>query len=136
VARALGRDECHGDVRRRLDLAVVHGEAVAEEQHVALGDALGDRALVDLAVQLVGRQDHDEIALRGGLRHAGDLQARALRLLNRRGALAQAYDDVHTGVLEVQRVGMALGAVADDGHGLALQETEIGVVVVEHGARL
>jgi hypothetical protein len=28
---------------------------------------------------------------------------------------------------------MALGAVADDGGGLAVEEGEVGVVVVEHG---
>jgi hypothetical protein len=31
---------------------------------------------------------------------------------------------------------VALGAVADDGDGLASEETEVGVVVVEHGPRL
>jgi hypothetical protein len=33
-------------------------------------------------------------------------------------------------------VGVALGAVADDGDGLPLEETEVGVVVVVHGPRL
>ena len=68
---------------------------------------------------------------RGGAPARGGLRAPGLRL--RRRALAQAYDDVDSGVLEVQRVRVALGAVADDGHGPALEEAEIGVVVVEHG---
>ena len=72
----------------------------------------------------------------GGLGDGQDLQAGGAGLLGGRGALAQAYDDVHAGVLEVQRVGVALGAKADDGDGLAVEEGEIGVVVVEHGARL
>ena len=50
-------------------------------------------------------------------------------------ALAQAYDDVDPGVLEVARVRVALGAVAEDGHGLALEEVQVCVVVVIHGAR-
>ena len=45
----------------------------------------------------------------------------------------QADDDVDAGVLEVQRVGVALGAVADDRDGLAVEEGEVCVVVVEHG---
>src|SRR5262249_43291135 len=57
------------------------------------------------------------------------------RVLDRLAAFAQAYDDVHAGVLEVARVGVALGAVADDGHGLAVQQIQIGVVVVIHGGR-
>ena len=43
--------------------------------------------------------------------------------------------DVDAGVLEVQRMGVALGAVADDGDGLAVEEGEICVVVVEHGGQ-
>ena len=37
-------------------------------------------------------------------------------------------------VLEVLRVGVALGAVAQDGDGLAVEQGEISVVVVEHAA--
>ena len=54
-----------------------------------------------------------------------------LGLLDRRGVRAQADDDVDAGVLEVQRVGVALGAVAEDGHGLAVEEVEVCVVVVD-----
>ena len=50
------------------------------------------------------------------------------------GVRAQADDDVDAGVLEVERVGVALGAVADDGDGLAVEEVEVCVVVVEHVA--
>ena len=56
------------------------------------------------------------------------------RLVDRRRALAQADDDVDAGVLEVQRVGVALRAEADDRDGLAVEEREVCVVVVEHGA--
>ena len=45
----------------------------------------------------------------------------------------QADDDVDAGVLEVERVRVALGAVADDGDGLAVEQREVCVVVVEHG---
>ena len=64
-----------------------------------------------------------------------DLEAGGLGVLDRLAALAQAYDDVDPGVLEVARVRVALGAVAEDGHGLALEEVQVCVVVVIHGAR-
>src|SRR4051812_4253973 len=48
---------------------------------------------------------------------------------------AQAYDDVDARVLEVARVRVALRAVAEDRHGLAVQEVQISVVVVKHDAR-
>ena len=67
---------------------------------------------------------------------AGETTSRpgALRLRDRLGAVAQADDDVDAGVLEVPGVGVALGAVADDRDGLAVEEREVRVVVVEHGA--
>ena len=65
----------------------------------------------------------------------GDLQAGGLGVLDRLRALAKAYDDVYAGVLEVPGVGVALGAVAQDRHGLALQQVQIRVVVVVHGRR-
>ena len=44
------------------------------------------------------------------------------RLLDRGGPLAQADHDVDPGVLEVQRMGMTLRAVAEDRDGLAVEE--------------
>ena len=96
-----------------------------------------DVALVDLAVQLVGHEHHHEVAAAGGVGDRQDLEAvRARPCSADARALAQADDDVDAGVLEVQRVGVALRAVADDGDGLAVEEREVCVVVVEHGARL
>src|ERR1019366_8757183 len=46
--------------------------------------------------------------------------------------LAQADHDAHAGVLQVQRVGVTLGAVADNRDGLAVEQMEVRVVVVEH----
>ena len=71
MARPLRRHERDVDPGRRLDLVVVDREAVPEEQHVALRDAVLDLALVDRAVQLVGHQDHHEVATAGGV---GDRQ--------------------------------------------------------------
>ena len=59
------------------------------------------------------------------------------RLLDGARVGPQADDDVDARVLEVERVGVALRAVADDRDGLAVEEREVCVVVVEHGvARL
>ena len=58
-----------------------------------------------------------------------------LALLDRARVGAQAYDDADARVLEVLRVGVALRAVPEDGDGLAVEEREVRVVVVEH-ARL
>src|SRR6202000_893633 len=47
-----------------------------------------------------------------------------------RAALARADGDLHAAVVQVLRMGMALRAVADDRHVLALDEGQIGVLVV------
>jgi hypothetical protein len=135
VAGALRGGERDVDAGGRRDLVVVDAEAVAEEQQVALGDPVADLGLPDLAVQLVGDEEHHDVALAGRVGDAEDLVAVVAGLLHGLRVLAQADDDVDARVLEVQGVGVALRAVADDGHGLAVQEAEIRVVVVEHGAR-
>jgi hypothetical protein len=121
MAGALGRDERDVDLGGRDDLAVVDREAVAEEEHVPGGDPVLEAVLPDLAVQLVGSEQHNDVALTrrvGGLEHP---QAVALGLGPARRALAQTDDDVDPRVLEVERVGVALGAIADDGDGLAVE---------------
>ena len=47
-------------------------------------------------------------------------------------ALGQADAHVDARVAQVQRVGVALAAVADDGDLPALDDRQVGVVVVEH----
>ena len=95
---------------------------MAEQQHVALGDAVADLLLPDVVVPLVGQQDHHEIAAAGGLDDGQHLEALLARLGDRGGVLAQADDDVDAGVLQVEGVGVALGAVADDRDGLAVEQ--------------
>ena len=134
VPGALGRDEPDVDLRSRLDLVVVDREAVPEQQQVAGRDPVGDLLAVDLAVLLVGQQHHHDVAARGGVGDAGHLEPGAARLLDRGRVLAQADHDVDPGVLEVQRMGMTLRAVAEDRDGLAVEEGEVCVVVVVHAA--
>ena len=122
MARALRRDQRDVDLRRRLDLAVVDREAVAEQQRVAGSDPVADRLLPDVVVALVGEQDHHDVPARGGVGDVGDLEALGAGLIDGRGVRTEPDDDIDAGVLEVERVGVPLGAVAEDGHGLALEE--------------
>jgi hypothetical protein len=60
-----------------------------------------------------------------------DLEAFGFALLGRSGTRAQGDDDVlGTAVAQVQRVGVALGAVAKDGDFLVLDQVHIAVAVV------
>ncbi len=90
--------------------------------------------LPHLPVQLVGYEHHHDIALAGRLGGLLDRQSVLTALPTLLGVRAQSDDDRYAGVLQIQCVGVALGAVADDRDRLAVEPAEVGVVVVEHGA--
>ena len=92
-----------------------------------------DVLLVDLGLDLVGDEHHDDVGLLRRVIHAHDLEAGLLCRLGGLGALAQAHADVHAGVHEVERMGVALGAVADDGDLLAQDHLGVDVVLVVDG---
>ena len=95
----------------------------------------GDLGVVDGLLGGVGDEDHDHV---GGLDRVGDVDDREPGILREGAALRSGRepdDDVDPGLVEVERVGVALAAVADDRHGLPGQRRRIGVVVVVHASR-
>ena len=132
VAGALRRDHAHVDVARRLDVAEADVEAVPEEQRVAVVEVRLDRLAVEPALHVVGRQDHDQVGLggrpRSGVTHP---QPVLLGLGPALGALGQPDAHVDAGVAQGQRVGVTLAAVAEHGDLAALDDRQVGVVVVE-----
>ena len=124
MAGCLGRDHADIDVGMRDDLAEADVEAVREHQRLAALHVRRNLLVVDLRLADVGRQDHHDLRLCGGLgdgphRQSGRLDFRA-RL--RFGMQADAH--IQAAVAQVQRVGMALAAKADDRDRLAAQTLE------------
>src|SRR5438093_235140 len=130
VARRLGRDHGHVHIGRRHHLVEVDVEAVGEHEHLATAESALDLALEHLALALVGQQDHDHARHLGGLVDGRHAEPVLLGLRPALGALVEPHHDVLAGVLEVQRVAVALAAVADDRDLPALEQAEIGVRVV------
>jgi hypothetical protein len=85
---------------------------------------------------LVRREDHDDVGPFGSVGNVLDREACILRLGGRLGAVLQGDDDLDAGIAQVERVGVALGTVANDGNLAALDDRQIGVVVVEHFSHL
>jgi hypothetical protein len=81
---------------------------------------------------LVGREDHDQVGLLRGLARGEDAQALGLGLVAALRPGLQPDPDVDAGVAQGQRVGVALAALADHRDVLALDQAQVGVVVVEH----
>src|SRR5690606_11399189 len=131
VAGALRGHHAHVDALGRLDEAVADVEPVAEEERVALLEVGRDVVGVQVALDVVRRQDHDEVGLLDRLARGQHPQAVALGLLPALGALGQADPDVDAGVTQGERVGVALAAVPQHGHTAPLDDRQVGLVVVE-----
>ena len=130
VSRRLRRHHPDVQIGARLDEAVVDVEAVREGERRALLDVRFHILFVNLRVVLIGQQDHDDVRALDRGRQLGDFDAALLRLVPRGAALAQRDGDVDPGLLKVERVGVALRAVADDRDLLALDERKVRVLVV------
>ena len=132
VPRALGRRHEHVHVRRRHDLLVADVEAVREGDRLALGEVGGDVLLVHVGLTLVVDEDHDDVRRLRRFGHGHDGEAVLFRHGPGLAALAQADDHVAAGVAQVQRVGVALRAVADDGDLLAVELAQVAVLLIVH----
>src|SRR5690606_20704565 len=131
VTGALRRD--HDDVNRRLPLdeTEMNVEAVRESNCSAVADVASDLVAVDVSLQLVRSSHHDQVSPGSGLGDGHDLKAIGLDLLCGCRTSAQCNCEVlRTGLFQVQRVGAALRAVADNSNLLALDQIEIGIAII------
>ena len=127
----LGATIMHVEIGARLDQIEMDVEAVGEHQRRALFHVGVQMIAIDVALQFVGREHHHHVGPFGGFGHFHDLELFALGLLHALRALAQRHRDVlDAGIAQIERVGMALAAVADDGDLLALDQVQVGVTVV------
>ncbi len=130
VAGGLGRDHRHINMGGRHNLAEANVEAVGEHDRVARLEVGLDFVMIDLPLDGVGQQDHDHVGLGSRVGHAEDAQAIRFGLGLAPGAFMQAHAHVGAGVAQVERVGVALAAVADDGNLLAVEQRQVGLVFV------
>ena len=113
---------CHENVNisRRNYLLISDIEAVSKGQSLAGGQVRSDVLGIHVGLLLIVDEDHDNVSLLGSLGHGVDLEAVLLCHGPGLAALAQADDHVAAGVTQVQRMGVTLGAVTDDGNLLAV----------------
>ena len=93
-----------------------------EQQRRALLHIVGEFVRVDVALQLVRRQHHHDIGpFARPRRRIMTLKPRLPPSLRQASpGAAPTHDVLHAGVAQVQRMGVALAAIADDGDLLAL----------------
>ena len=124
----------HGDVDvlRGSDGPIVDVEAVGEHQGLPCTEVRCDLLLVDIGLEVVGDEHHDDVRLLSRLINGADAQSFGLGLLTALAPLVEAYHDVQAVVPAIEGVGVSLAAVSDYADGLVLQEGQVGVVVVVH----
>jgi hypothetical protein len=106
----------------------MHGEAVGEEQGLALGEVRRDVLFVNRRDHRVRSGDEDHVGRLDGIRGVHDLEAELLGDFAGFRFLVEADDDLEAAVLEVEGVGVALRAEADHGEGLLLERSDRGVL--------
>ncbi|BAS17472.1 hypothetical protein AHiyo8_57750 [Arthrobacter sp. Hiyo8] len=109
---------------------------MGEGKGLAGGQLVLDGVVVDRALVLVRCQDHDDVGPFGGVGNVLDREACVLGLCDRLRAFFERDDNLDAGVAQVQRVGVALGTVADNGNLATLDDRQVCVVVVEHFSHL
>src|SRR5262245_43363072 len=124
-----GSDHEHVNRRGGHDLSEMDVEAVAESEVGPWLQIWADFLAIDRRLRLIWCQDHDHIGRLHGIGDRHDFEP-ALLCLAPRTAFAQADHDRHATFFHVERMGMALAAVTDDGDFLVRDLLKIGIFVV------
>ena len=125
-----GGDEGRVDAFRRNDLAEVDVEPVRTEEHVPFLQVRADVRPKNVALNLVGQQDIDDVGRLGGFGGGHGLEAVPDGQVVIRPAFSLADDDLAAAVAEVLGLGVPLAAVAQDGDGFVLEQRQVGIVFV------
>ena len=105
-------------------------EAVGTGQILTGLEVHAEVALVHLAGHLIRGQDHDDIGLGCSPSRLSDGEPGVFGFGPGGTAFLETDPDIHPAVTQVERVGMALAAIAEDGDLLALEQREVRVFVV------
>jgi hypothetical protein len=105
-------------------------ETVGEHQRVARLEVRRDVLFIDLRLDRVGQRHHDHVGFGAGLGIAQHAQPVAFRLGPALAARVETDAHIHAALLEVERMGMALAAVAEDRDLFALQIAQVCLVFV------
>ncbi len=134
---AFGGNKDDVDIFGWLNGFIVNGEAVAEEEALALAKIGGDVLLVDGGDFQVGHSNEDDIGAANGFSSRQDFKAVFFGDGDRFASFVEANGDFDAAIFEVKSVGVALGAEANDGGFSAKKGDKAGVtVVVDSGGHM
>lgn len=105
---------------------------MGERQGAAVLQVRPDFGPVYVGLFFIGDEDHGHIGFPDGFGDGPDRQARLAGRFGGPAALIQADHHVDAAFLQVQRMGVALAAVADDGDRLALHDIPVDILIVKY----
>jgi hypothetical protein len=126
----LGRGHAHVDARHGNDGLEVDVESMREHQQLARAQVRPNFFGIEFCRGLIGNQNHHHVGPLCRFGDRGHFKACLLRLGDGLRCRGQAHLYLNTGILQVESMGVALGAVADDGYLFRLDEGEVGIVIV------
>src|SRR6058998_2956623 len=111
----------HGDIHvgRGGDLPEVDVESMREHERLAGRHVRRDLGVVEIALDVIGNQDHDHLGRFGCVGGGHDFQSGGFRLGPGLAARVEPDHYVDARIAQVERVRMTLAAVADDRYWLA-----------------
>lgn len=130
MARSLRGHHDDIEVLTRNHLAVVNVEAVGKSERRTLLDVRLNLLTVGLRDVFIRDQHHDDVSAFHGIFNGRDCETGSLSLLPGSAVRAQTDHHIDAGVMQVQRMGVSLGTVADDRDLLALDDGKVTVLVV------
>ncbi len=130
MSGAFGSDHGHVDEIGRYDLAVMDIETVGKHQGLALDHLVGDGFLIDLGLELIGDQHHDDVGPFGRLGGVQNFKPGLLGSFIALGALGLGDDYLKAAVTQVLGMGVSLAAVADNSDDLILQQCHIRIFFI------
>ncbi len=136
VTGRLRGDQRYVDVGGRLDGLEADVEAVREHQHLARAQVRRDLLRVDAGLPGIRGQDHDHVRPGRGVAPRNDGQALGFGSRPRAAAGVEGHLHRNAAVPQVERVGMPLRSVPEDGDLLRLNESEVRRIVVVDGGHL
>ena len=128
IAGTFRRDQHDVEVFARLDLLEVDVEAVREQDRRAFADG-ADHFLVQVLLRHVRRQKRDQRRAVDRVDGLRDLQSVLLRLGPAGARPADADHDVEAAVFQIECMGAALAAVAENGDASALEGLLVDVLL-------
>ena len=131
MAGRFGRDHRDIDVGRGLDHSEMNAEAVGEHQRLAGSQVRRNVLLIEIALNVIGREDHDHLGLLCRFGGVENLQAGGFRFGAALASRRQADNYLKSGIAQVQCMRVALAAVADDGDLPTFERLGVSILFVK-----